>query len=65
MAEKPVQNVQITRPVPPWRNRPAARQIELDGCRPEEAEQGIGVAGGGRLVLLQFVRVAVQRVLSV
>jgi len=24
-------------------------------CRPEEAEQGIGVGGGGRLVLLQFV----------
>jgi hypothetical protein len=30
-------------------------QIELGGCRPEEAEQGIGVGGGGRLVLLQFV----------
>ena len=40
-------------------------QIELGGCRPEEAPQAIGVGGGGRLVLLQFVRVAVQRVLSV
>src|ERR1700730_18318029 len=29
------------------------------------APQAIGVSGGGRLVLLQFVRVAVQRVLSV
>jgi hypothetical protein len=31
----------------------------------EEAEQGIGVGGGGRLVLLQFVTVVGQRVLSV
>jgi hypothetical protein len=38
-------------------------QIELDGCRPEEAEQGFGVGGGGRLVLLQFS--AGERVLSV
>jgi hypothetical protein len=31
----------------------------------EEAPQAIGIGGGGRLVLLQFVRVAGQRVLSV
>jgi hypothetical protein len=30
-------------------------KIELGGCRPEEAEQGIGGGGGGSLVLLQFV----------
>jgi hypothetical protein len=40
-------------------------QIELGGCRPEEAAQALGVCDGGRLVLLQFVRVAGLRVLSV
>jgi hypothetical protein len=49
------------RRAPPWRNPPARPgQIELDGCRPEEAEQGIGVGAGGRLVLLQFVEVAMS-----
>ena len=47
------------------------RQFLLAGLEPrkhlrfEDAEQGIGVGCGGRLVLLQFVGVAGQRVLSV
>jgi hypothetical protein len=40
-------------------------QIELGGCRPEEAAQAIGVGGDRFFVLLQFVRVAGERVLIV